>query len=210
MIILDIETSGLYPEKCGIWQIGAIDSENPENYFIEECRIDEDDEIGESALLVTGKTKEDLFDEGKQSQEELIERFFKWCDGVGLKNCLCQNPQFDVCFVSVKARKYGLKNPLHHRSFDLHSIAQLRYNQLKGNFLIKENNSEMNLSNILEFCGMRDERRKVDETGITSQGREHNAFEDCKITGECFSRIVFGKGLFEEFNKFEIPGYLKK
>lgn len=210
MIILDIETSGLYPENYGIWQIGAIDSENPENFFIDECRIDDEDSVSDGALLVTGKTEAILRDENKQSCMELLEDFFKWCDNIELKNCICQNPVFDLGFINLKARKYGLKSPLHHRSFDLHSIAQLKYNQLKGNFFIKEDHSEMNLPNILDFCGMKDERRIVNEKGIIFGGKEHNALEDCKITGECFSRIIFGKGLFGEFNKFEIPEYLIK
>ena len=32
MIVLDIETSGLCPEKNGVWQIGAIDLTNPESF----------------------------------------------------------------------------------------------------------------------------------------------------------------------------------
>ena len=45
MIALDIETSGGNPVKYGIWQIGAIELENPKNIFLEEARIDEEDEV---------------------------------------------------------------------------------------------------------------------------------------------------------------------
>jgi DNA polymerase III epsilon subunit-like protein len=208
MIILDIETSGLNPESCGIWQIGAIDLENSENYFLEEGRINDNDEIAEGALLVTGKSREYFLNENKQSEKELLAHFFKWCESVRIKNCLCQNPQFDLGFVTMKARKYELKSPLAHRAFDLHSIAQLKYFQIKNNFLFKENHSDMNLSNILNFCGIKDERRHVDGIELISEGKEHNALEDCKITGECFSRIVYGKNIFREFSKFSIPEYL--
>ena len=47
MIILDIETSGLRPEENGIWQIGAVDFYNPENIFLDECRIDQEDKVEE-------------------------------------------------------------------------------------------------------------------------------------------------------------------
>ena len=80
----------------------------------------------------------------------------------------------------------------------MHSFAQRKYFDLHGNFLIKERHSDMGLSKILQLCGMKDERKS------------HNALEDCKLTGECFSRIVYGKGLLEEFKNFEIPKYLKK
>ena len=56
----------------------------------------------------------------------------------------------------------------------------------------------MNLKKILAFCGMEDERGY------------HNALEDCKIEAECFNRLIYGKNLFPEYSKFEIPEYLKK
>lgn len=210
MIVLDIETSGLNPEECGIWQIGAFDLENPDNYFLEEGRIDEEDNIGEGALLVTGKSREYFLDKDKQSQKELLIKFFEWCKGVKIKNCLCQNPQFDLGFIMLKARKYNLKIPFHHRAFDLHSIAQMKYHIIKNEFMFKENHSDMNLPHILEFCGIKDKRRQVGGDKLLVEGGEHNALEDCKLTGEAFSRIVYGKGLFDEFKNFEIPGYLKK
>ena len=41
-VVLDIETSGINFEKCGIWQIGAIDLNTGEEFF-EDCRIDDED-----------------------------------------------------------------------------------------------------------------------------------------------------------------------
>ena len=210
MIVLDIETSGLNPEENGIWQIGAFEIENPDNYFLEEGRIDDNDKIGEGALLVTGKSREYFLEKNKQTQKNLLISFFEWCKNAKIKNCLCQNPQFDLGFITLKARKYGLEVPFHHRAFDLHSIAQIKYYQIKEKFLIKEDHSDMNLPNILSFCGIKDERRHVGENKIIQEGKEHNALEDCKLTGECFSRIVFGRELFDEFKQFEIPVYLRK
>jgi DNA polymerase III epsilon subunit-like protein len=202
MIILDIETSGIDKMRCGVWQIGAIDLNNPKEFFLQEGRIDEEDEIVNSGkkpvLEVIGKTEEELRNKKKQSQKELLINFFKWIEQRPILNFLCQNPQFDVAFLEIKAMRYGLKIPFHYRSFDLHSFAQKKYFDLNGNFLIKERHSDMGLKNILNFCGMQDNREA------------HNALEDCKLTGECFSRIVFGRNLFEEFSKFEIPDYLKK
>ena len=77
MIVLDIETSGGYPTKYGIWQIGALEFENPENQFLEEARIDDEDKIEEEALKVGGKTKEELRDPNKQSQKELLDNFIE-------------------------------------------------------------------------------------------------------------------------------------
>ena len=106
MIVLDIETSGLNQVKCGIWQIGAIDLDTMEE-FLEEGKIDEEDEINETALQIIGKTEEELRDKNKQSQKQLLENFFEWIEKRKMKNFLCQNPQFDVAFLEIKARKYG-------------------------------------------------------------------------------------------------------
>ena len=82
-----------------------------------------------------------------------------------------------------KSRKYGLECPIHHRAFDLHNIAQLKYFQLNNHFFIKENYSDRGLTNILNFCGL--------ENNLGA----HNRLKDLKLTAECFFRIVYGKGL---------------
>ncbi len=67
----------------------------------------------------------------------------------------------------------------------------------------------MGLSKILEFCGMEDTRVLLKDGEIVKEGKPHNALEDAKLTAECFSRIVNGKNLIEEFKKFPIPEYLE-
>ena len=85
MIIVDLETSGLDNEKCGIWQIGAVDLEDPENTFFEDGRIDDEDLIEEGALKVTGKTEKELRDNKKKSQRELLVNFFNWVEDIKVK-----------------------------------------------------------------------------------------------------------------------------
>jgi DNA polymerase III epsilon subunit-like protein len=206
MIVVDLEMSGLDIAKCGIWQIGALELENPNNQFIEEARIDDDDEIinvsdaKRTVYEVTGKTEKDFRDKKKQSQKQMLENFFKWCEKIKIKNFICQNPHADISFIESKARKYGLKIPFHiYRAFDLHSIAQIIYLQKNKKFLIKDNQSDMSMSKVMKFCGLNFERGDI-----------HNALNDAKITAECFSRLVYGKTLTKEFKKFPIPVNLKK
>jgi len=203
MIVLDIETSGLDFVKCGIWQVGAVDLITGEE-FLEEAKLDDNEQILDSnspndkpVLEVIGKTEKELRDLKKQTQKELLMNFFKWIETKKIKNFICQNPQFDVSFILTKARKYNLKVPFHHRCFDTHSIAQTKFYELNKKFLIGKEHSQMNLAKVLELCGIED-NRKV-----------HNALEDAKLTAECFSRLVYGKRLFSEFDKFEVPDYLK-
>lgn len=214
MIVADIETSGIYPEKHGIWQIGALDFYNPENTFLQEARIDDEDEVAEDALKVIGKTESYLRNKNKQSQKQLLENFFKYCDSIKIKNCLCQNPQFDLGFLTQRARKYSLKPSFHYRAFDLHSLAQLRYSQLNEEFLIKKENekaySDMGLTSLLKFCGLEDRRMKMKDGKVEKEGTPHNALEDAKLTAECFSRIINSKSLLDEFSQYKVPEYLSK
>ncbi len=202
MIVVDIETSGLDFSKCGIWQIGAIELENPENRFLEEGRLDDEDEIideGKKTVFgLTGKIEKELRDKNKQSQKQLLKNFLVWVEKIKIKNPICQNTQFDIGFIETKARKYGLEIPYPHRAFDLHTLAQIKFFQINKEFLIKENKSDLGLTNILDFVGMKDERGS------------HNALEDCKLEAECFSRLMFGRNLLPEFSKFKIPEYLLK
>ena len=204
MIVVDIETSGLDFEKCGIWQIGAVELENPLNTFLEEGRLEKEYNLilegnwkGKKPEEVMGKTEEELRDPKKQSERELLENFFNWVEKCNFKTFICQGPQFDHAILQHRARKYGLVFPAGHRAMDLHSIAQVKYFQLNGEFLIKKDKSDMGLGNILSLVGMKDERVF------------HNALEDAKLTAECFSRIVYGRSIFDEYFKFPIPKYLK-
>jgi len=213
MIVVDIETSGGDWNKCGIWQIGAVELENPENTFLEEGRIDDEDEVNSDALIICGKTEEELRDKSKQSQEQLIKNFLKWIKNLENRDLICHNPQFDQSFIKTKAIKYWKTDPFFedntHRVFDTHTIAQIKFLELNNKFLTKEHHSGMGLRNVLKLCGIKDTRRSVKE-GEVSEGDPHNALEDAKLTAECFSRLINGKNLFQEYAKFEIPRELVK
>jgi DNA polymerase III epsilon subunit-like protein len=201
MIVVDIETSGVDFVKCGIWQIGAVDFENPERIFIQEARIDDEDTLftGNDKKLfdIIGKTEEQLRDKTKQSQKEMLKNFFKWCEKSKIKNFMCENPQFDVAFLEIKALKYGLKFPFSYRAYDFHSVAQLKHLQVNKKILV-DGKGSAGLNFLLPFCGVKDER------GF------HNALEDAKLTAECFSRIFYGKNLLEQYKNQQIPEYLKQ
>ena len=212
MIILDIETSSGNPVEGGIWQIGALEFENPENQFLQEARIDDEDIATEESMKIIGKTEEELRDKKKQSQKELIENFLKWFNSVKHRDLLCHNPQFDHSFIAYKKIKYSKEDPFwpdYHKAFDLHTIAQIKFFELNGKFLTRDNHSDMGLGSILKFCGVEYSRRSVKDNKISREGKPHNALEDCKLEAECFSRLLYGKNLFPEFAKFEIPEALK-
>lgn len=213
-IVVDIECSGGNPAENGIWQIGAVDLNTMEE-FLDESRIDDEDRINEEALIIIGKTEEELRDKDKHSQKELLEKFFKWIETRKMKNLLCHLPEFDQGFLRKKMLKYFGEDPFwpdYHRPFDLHSIAQTKFFEINKRFLTKEDgNSDMSLRNILKLCGIKDERVRVESgKGVIKEGKPHNALEDAKLTAECFYRLMFGKNHFPEFSKFKFPRELRK
>lgn len=192
MIVVDIETSGIDTGKCGIWQIGVVDMKTNEE-FLEEARIDDEDEVSKEALEITGKTEKELRDKKKQSQKELIKNFFKWIENKE-RIIIGQNATWDLTFIQNKCLKYGLNDIFNKllsnvRTMDLHTLAQSKYYEKNGEFLIKDGRSGMNLKSVLEMCGIKDER-KQNVNGKITEGKPHNALEDCKLETLCFKRLM--------------------
>ena len=210
MIVVDIEVPGLFPEEHGIYQIGAIDLNNPNNTFLEEARIDEEDKVLENALTIIGKTEEEVRDSNKQSQKQLLQNFFKWTSKIEDRTLISYNASFDYGFLTLKARKYGLECPIHYRTFDLHVIAAMKYLEINKEFPIEGGKSIMHLPKTIEMCGMKDERIQLKDGKVIQEGKPHNALEDAKLEAECFSRLIYGKNLLPEYKKFPIPKNLKQ
>jgi len=211
MITFDIETTGLNFWENGILSIGSLCFGNPEKQFYGECRVDEDNIITEEALKINGFSREEIKSEEKQTQEELVRKFVKWMNEQEIRILGGHNVGFfDLNFIKTKAKKYNIPLKMRFRSLDLCSVAQTKYFQIYGKFLLddyKENG--MSLPEVLKFCGIKDKRVEIRSGELIKQGKTHNALEDCKLEAECFSRLLSGKGLFEEYNKFLIPEYLK-
>jgi len=208
MIIIDIEASGSLDMKNGIWQIGAVEFENPKNTFLGESRIDDEDDVEEGALKVTGKTEEQLRDKSKQSQKELLQKFFQWVSKIENKTFVAHNTPFDYGYIVFKSKKYGLDVPFGFRTLDLHVFAVAKHFEIHKKLPMINGKSTFSLAKILEFCGIEDKRIHLKEGEVIQEGSPHNGLEDAKLEAECLSRILYGKIMFEEFREFAVPEYL--
>lgn len=214
MIILDIETSGL-TNSCGIWQIGAINLNSPRKYFFQDSRIDDEDIIQDGALKVTGINVKKLKDKNKQTQKQMISNYLEWVGKQRRKMFFGQNIGWDVSMVEARCIKYGIEKrflEVHkQRSMDIHTIAQEKYYEVYGKYFQNEKKqSAMNLSKVLEFCGLPNERINIVRNEIVKEGKVHNALEDCRLEGEALYRLKFGQQFFLEYSRYEIPFHLKK
>ena len=184
MISLDIETSGLDPERTSILSIGALDTEEPTNQFYGECRIWDGADITDEALLINGFTREQATDSSKQSEAEL-------------------NSSFDRDFSKAACMRAGITFPFAHRTIDTHSLVWLHmteHNIIPATYVgsLGYEISAINLVAALEYCGLPPEEKP------------HNALNGAFAHAEVFSRIAYNKKILPQYFSYEIPWLSKK
>lgn len=198
MIILDIETSGLNPDKASIVSIGAVDFINPDNIFYGECSIFHGAEVNPQSLKVIGMKIEEITDKKRQSVDDLLKKFLNWLVDIQNQTIAGQNVHWDLDFLRHQCDRSGINYRFGHRIIDLHTIAYTKFLELGREIPLKYNRTDINLDDILAFAGL---NRRLGS---------HNALEDAKLESECISRIIFGKNLLEIYKDLPIPAYLRK
>lgn len=199
MIVFDIETSGLDADTHGLLSIGAVDDTAPDEYFYEECRIREGEKIDDNALLVNGFTLDECRDKNKQSTRDLIQHFEDWLNARSIKVIGGLHiAAFDVPFFNKKATQVGLRARLHRRSIDLHSITYAKMLSLGKVVPMTDGWSVMDTDFIHPFCG------------LPKEPKPHNSLNGAKWEAECLHRLMNGKALLPEFDRYPVPDYLKK
>lgn len=200
MIIIDIETTGIDPKKHSIVSIAAIDFSNPQRQFYIENQISEDTEIYEGndilnykpALEINGFTLEQIKDKTKPTLKEAITKLFEFAAQSNDKLIAGINPYFDLDFIKQSAKISGIPFSFDSNAVDIKT--QVYFHKLQR--------------------GINSDNIKSDDcfiyVGLESEKIPHNALFGVKLKAEALSRLVKGKGLFEEFAKYKIPDYLKK
>ncbi len=79
MIIVDIETSGVNPNKNGMLSIGAVDLDSNQEFYL-ECQLTEGREVEPIALEINGFTLENIKDQNKLSDTEALLTFCRWTE----------------------------------------------------------------------------------------------------------------------------------
>ncbi|OGG86017.1 hypothetical protein A2392_00930 [Candidatus Kaiserbacteria bacterium RIFOXYB1_FULL_46_14] len=195
MLVVDIESSGMSPERDSILSIGALDSENPEHRFYGECRIWDGAHINDESLEVNGFTHQEATDPSKKSEAELVREFLEWSQHLNDRTLAGQNPSFDRDFLRAAAGRDHLLWDFAHRTIDTHTLCYMHIvNQ--GNqppLDIQHRRSSLDLDAILNYCGIPDEPMP------------HNALTGALSHAEVISRLLYGKKLLPEFDQFAIP-----
>lgn len=193
MIIVDVEASGTEENKNSILSIGAFDFDNPSNQFYGECKVWEGAHINDDALAVNGFTKEQAVDTSKQTDIELVKKFIEWSNTCKERTLAGQNPSFDRDFMHSSAIRGHLDWPFAFRTIDQHTLCYMHMVKRGITPPITNNRSDLNSDKIMNYVG------------IPAEPKPHNALNGAKVAGEAISRLLYGKKLLPEFEKFEIP-----
>lgn len=196
MIVVDVESTGLDVSACALLSIGAICLEQPEKTFYGECRIWEGALIFEEVPKITGFSVEQMTDPDKQSTKELLQKYITWTEQFEDRTHGGASVGYDVFLLENETIRWDFGKPFSYRAVDLHAVAYVRYLKLHGKPFIENGASKLGLSGTLKFVGMEDNREV------------HNALEDAKLTAEAMSRLVYGKTLLPEYEKYPLPDYL--
>lgn len=193
MIVVDVEASGVEYHKHSIVSIGALDFDNPDNRFYEECRIWDGAHIMEEALEVNGFTEEEIIDPNKKTEAEIVEAFLDWADDIKDHTLLGQNVSFDRDFIKTGAERAGLNWTLAYRTVDTHTLAWMHHVKAGKSIPLTKNRSALDLDAVLIY------------TGIPEEPAPHNALTGALSHAEVASRLLYDKKLLPEFEKFDIP-----
>lgn len=198
MIVVDVETTGLDPERDQIISIGAVDFANPRRTYYNECRLSRGVKASNDALRITGFTLSSLKDTDKPTLKEILRDFLRWTTRCRERTLAGENPWFDATFLRCASRKRGLSWSFGHRYVDLHSVSYATMLRVKKHAIVSIGESRLSLDKTLQCVGL--ESRK----GF------HNALCDSKLEAEAFSRLIYGKALFKEYSKCRLPVYLRR
>jgi len=195
MLILDIEASGTNYDKHSIVSLGAFDSDNSDHRFYAECRIWDGAHIMPDALVVNGFTEEEIRDETKMTEAELVIQFLEWTEHVADRTITGQNPSFDRDMLRAAVGRAGLNWSLAYRTLDTHTMCYMHMitRGLTPPLDEQHKRSALDLDAVLQYCG------------IPEEPQPHNALTGALCHGEVVSRLLYNKMLLPEFKHFPVP-----
>jgi DNA polymerase III epsilon subunit-like protein len=196
MIAVDVEASGIGPDTHSILSVGAIDLSDPTRQLYEECRVWDGAHINDEALAVNGFTRAQSTDPSKQSEADLVHKFAAFAEPMADRTLAGQNVSFDRDILQAAAHRAGHTNwPFAHRTIDTHTLCWMHMVKrgLTPPIDTEKHRSALNLDAILLYCG------------IPEEPTPHNALTGAMSHAEVISRLLWGKKLLPQFEKFDIP-----
>lgn len=195
MIVLDIEATGTDALKHSIVSIGAVDFDEPDNQFYDECRIWDGAHIDPEGLEVNGFSEDEVRDPKKKSEAEAVKAFIGWARDLRDWTIVGQNPSFDRDYIRAACARAGIDFPFAHRTIDTHTLAYIHMVQhgVVPPFDAEKHRTALHLDAVLNYCG------------IPEEPQPHNALTGALSHAEVASRLLYGRPLLPEFEMYPIP-----
>ncbi len=195
ILCLDLETTGLDEQRCGLLEIGACWLHSGESFF-RECRPLANCDIEPEALAVNGWTVERLSDPKLLPEEHAIAEFLGWARGAHGGNGKIQiaawNAHFDhrhLCAGMGRAGYESMHRPFAHRLLDIHSIlaADTIRARIKGSMMDPE--QLVNFGNEVANCDAASTM-----LGLPPEPKPHNALAGAKQVRAMLRRLLGDAG----------------
>lgn len=196
MVVIDIETTGLDPLKHSILEIGALDFNNPSNQFFQKCKILSHEDVDVNALKINGYGEKQLFDTDKQTLKNLLLKFIEWINPIENKTLAGQNVDFDILFLKESLNRCNIDYELGWRKIDLHTLVYCDSLKKGINPIAKNGFSNLSGDDIMRYVG------------LPTEPKPHSGINGALYEAEAFSRIIYGRLLFNEFSGYTIPNHL--
>jgi DNA polymerase III epsilon subunit-like protein len=193
MIIIDVETTGLDPLKNSLASIAAIDFNEPEERFLETCRIWDGAEINPNAFLVNGLSIEELNDETKKKESDIVQNFIEWALSRGDITVGGHNPSLDIAFINAALKRAGRKEALPRRSVDQHALAYAHMLKRNIDVPLKDNRTDLDSDAVMKYVG------------LPPEPKPHVGINGALWEMEAIHRLIYGVGKLEDFKEFQIP-----
>ena len=193
MIVLDVETTGLNPEKNSLVSIGALDFYNPEDRFYEECRIWDGAEVWPEALVINGYTEQNIRDQHKPTEADIVQRFWDWLKDKSDITVAGQNCYVDLQFVEAALKRTGSKEKMQRRIFDQHSITMFHMLRRGLTPPLKDRRSTLDSDTIMKYVG------------IPTEPKPHVAINGAIWEYEALHRLIYEKPGLKDFKQYPIP-----
>jgi hypothetical protein len=195
MIVYDVETTGLNPEKHSLTSIGAVNFDNPSDRFYMECRIWDGADVSPEALKVNGLTEAQLHDPTKVTEEEMLSSFLYWIADKPDVILAGQNVHFDRNMTNAALNRYSYHKGFQfsQRIFDQHTLVM--YMLMTSNFPVPlyKFSSGLNSDVIMRYVG------------LPPEPKPHIAINGAVWEYEALYRLIYLKPSLPQFEQYPLP-----
>jgi DNA polymerase III epsilon subunit-like protein len=131
VVVVDVETTGIDPDRCAILEIGAVALVSDEEFSM-SCSVPFGVRIEKRALEVNGVPYEGIYDRPFPPDWKCVVEFDAWCRDRALSLLAGMNPSFDLNFLKAAGKRvirseqgepFMPMPAFPHRTLDMHTLA---------------------------------------------------------------------------------------